>query len=148
MASGSLVVTSSVPAGKSKGRFETASVEPSIAVQKLEQIKNEILNSDFPSLAEFDGFLIKLDGTPAKSNLGGNLILVLSICFTKLFAKINNLQPYQLISKILEKNPKKFPYLYFNLIGGGLHAEDSLPFQEQILVAKFDSPLQGWNTQN
>ena len=84
-----------------------------------------------------------MDGTPDKSNLGGNLTLVLSIAFTKLFAKSNNLQTYRLIGKILNKNPEKFPYLYFNLIGGGQHAKNSLPFQEYILVTKFDSPVVG-----
>jgi enolase len=140
---GSLNSVASVPAGKSKGKFEVFSIQPSIAVQKLEEIRNDILSSDFAGISEFDNFLTKLDGTPDKSNLGGNLILVLSICFAKLFAKSNNLQTHQLISKILGKNPKKFPYLYFNLIGGGLHAQDSLPFQEQILVTKFDLPARG-----
>jgi enolase len=143
MFSGDLNSIASIPAGKSKGKFEVFAVQPSIAVQKLGEIKDEILSSDFPGISEFDNFLIKLDGTPNKSNLGGNLILVLSICFTKLFAKFNNLQTHQLISKILGKNPNKFPYLYFNLIGGGLHAQDSLPFQEQILVTKFDLPAKG-----
>jgi enolase len=143
MVSNNLNVVSSVPAGKSKGKFETISIDPQIALQKFEGIKAEILNIDFSSLLEFDNFLIKLDGTPNKANLGGNLILVLSIGFIKLFAKFNNLKTYQLIAQILGKTPKKFPYLYFNLIGGGLHAENSVPFQEQILVTKFKSPTKG-----
>jgi enolase len=143
MSSGDLNVVSSVPAGKSKGKNEVISIAPKACLQKLEQFKNELLNTDFSSVSEFDSFLIKLDGTSDKSNLGGNLILVLSIGFTKLFAKFNNLQTYQLIGKMLGKNPEKFPYLYLNLIGGGLHAQDSVPFQEQILVAKFALPSQG-----
>jgi len=143
MTSGEFTTISSVPAGVSKGKLEMFSVAPAIALQKLEEIKSEILNIDFLSVLEFDNFLKKLDGTLNKSNLGGNLILVLSICFTKLFAKANNLQTYQLIGKILNKNPEKFPYLYFNLIGGGKHAKNSLPFQEYILVTKFDSPSVG-----
>jgi enolase len=143
MSSGNLSVISSVPAGKSKGKFETVSIDPQIALQKFEGIKAKILNTDFPSLLEFDNFLIKLDGTSDKSNLGGNLILVLSIGFTKLFAKFNNLPTYQLIAQILGKTPVKFPFLFINLIGGGLHAENSVPFQEQILVTKFSSPTKG-----
>jgi len=143
MAFGDLNVVSSVPAGKSKGKLEVSSIAPAIALQKLEEIKSEILSSDFSGVLEFDNFLKDLDGTSDKSNLGGNLILVLSIGFTKLLAKFNNLQTYQLIGKILGKNPERFPYLYFNLIGGGLHAKDSLPFQEYILVTKFDSPSKG-----
>lgn len=141
--SNEFTATSSVPAGKSKGKFETVSIEPTIALQKLEKIKTDLLNGDFSSISEFDNFLKKLDGTDNKSNLGGNLILVLSIAFTKLLAKSNNLEIYQLIEQLLGEKAKKFPYLYFNLIGGGLHAKDSLPFQEYLLVTKFSSPLKG-----
>ncbi|MBF8249433.1 MAG: Enolase [Candidatus Levybacteria bacterium] len=141
MTSNDLSAISSVPAGVSKGKFEMFSVASAIALQKFEEIKNEILNTDFPGVSEFDNFLIKLDGTPDKSNLGGNLILVLSVAFTKLFAKSNNLQTYELIGQMLGKVPQKFPYLYFNLIGGGLHAADSLPFQEYLLVTKSGSPV-------
>lgn len=143
MKASDLVATSSVPAGKSKGKLEMVSIAPSLALQKFAEIKKEILSTDFASVLEFDNCLKKLDGTLNKSNLGGNLILVLSICFTKLFAKFNNLETYQLIEKILGKKSEKFPYLYFNLIGGGLHAQDSLPFQEYTLVAKFESPAEG-----
>ncbi|MBI2086060.1 hypothetical protein HYT74_01840 [Candidatus Daviesbacteria bacterium] len=141
--SGGFASIASVPAGKSKGKFETTSIEPSLAISKFEEIKQEILSKDFSSVSDLDDLLIELDGTDDKSNLGGNLILVLSIAFTKLLAKINNLQTYQLIGQILGKDNKKFPYLYFNLIGGGLHAQNSLPFQEYILVTKFDSPAKG-----
>lgn len=143
MTSGVFSAVSSVPAGKSKGKYEVLSIDPYTASQKLEKIKGEILDADFSSILEFDDLLKKLDGTGSKSNLGGNLILVLSICFTKLFAKFNNLETYELIGKALGRKPGKFPYLFFNLIGGGLHAKDSLPFQEYMLVAKFDSPTQG-----
>lgn len=143
MASGGLTAVSSVPSGKSKGKLEMFSIDPQIALPKLGKIKNEILNIDFSAVSEFDNFLKKLDDTSNKSNLGGNLILVLSVCFTKLFAKFNNLQTYQLIARILGKNPEKFPFLFFNLIGGGLHAQDSLPFQEYILVTKFETPSKG-----
>lgn len=134
-------VTASVPAGKSKGKFETVSLAPNLAIAKFTQIKSQILETDFSTITEFDNFLKQLDGTENKSNLGGNLILVLSIAFTKLLAKSQNLQTYQLISQITGKNPQKFPYLYFNLIGGGLHAKNSLPFQEYCLVTKFNSPM-------
>ncbi|MBI4089454.1 MAG: hypothetical protein HY424_01965 [Candidatus Levybacteria bacterium] len=138
-----LTAIASVPAGKSKGKHEVFSQDPTACLTKLEEVKDKILNVDFVSVSEFDNRLKELDGTINKSNLGGNLILVLSIAFTKLLAKSNNLQTYQLIEQVMEKKSRKFPYLYFNLIGGGLHAKDSLPFQEYLLVAKFASPLEG-----
>ncbi|MBI4035886.1 hypothetical protein HY383_02970 [Candidatus Daviesbacteria bacterium] len=141
--SGEYESIASVPAGKSKGKHEVVSLEPNTAIQKFDEIKSQILSIDFPSVSDFDNFLISLDGTSDKSNLGGNLILVLSIAFTKLLAKANNIEVYQLIGQILGKENTEFPYLYFNLIGGGLHAKDSLPFQEYILVTKFSSPSKG-----
>lgn len=141
--SGKISTVASVPAGKSKGKFEMSSIDPKVALQRMESIRAEILNVNFSSISELDNLLIKLDGTPNKSNLGGNLILALSIGFTKLFAKVNNLETYQLIEQIVKKKVDKFPYLFFNLIGGGLHAKNSLPFQEYILVTEFDSPSKG-----
>lgn len=142
--SDNFAVIASVPSGKSKGKNEVASIDPHQALQKLEWLKKEIQTKDFASVSEFDEFLIKLDGTDDKSNLGGNLILVLSIAFTKLLAKANGLETFELIAEITgKKNPSKFPFLFFNLIGGGLHAQRSLPFQEYLLVTRFDSPAKG-----
>ena len=135
--------TASVPSGKSKGKFEVASISPVQALEKIEGLKKEIQEIDFSSVSDFDYRLIELDGTPDKSNLGGNLILCLSIAFTKLLARKNNLQTYELIQEIVGKISSKFPFLFFNLIGGGLHAQNSLPFQEYLLVTKFDSPSKG-----
>jgi enolase len=143
IASKSNRVKASVPTGKSKGKFEVVSLNPSDALEKFEEIRDEIIERDFESISDFDKFLLELDGTVDKSNLGGNLILVLSIAFTRLFAQENGLQTFELIAKVLGKKPQKFPYLFFNLIGGGLHARESLPFQEYILVTKFNSPEKG-----
>src|SRR3972149_9278852 len=70
--------TASVPSGKSKGKFEVASISPVQALEKIEGLKKEIQEIDFSSVSDFDYRLIELDGTPDKSNLGGNLILCLS----------------------------------------------------------------------
>ena len=136
-------VNSSVPVGKSKGKFEEVSLDPQEAIKKFQEIRKEILNREFSTILEFDKFLMELDGTKDKSILGGNLMLCLSIAFTKLLAKENNLETYKLIAQIAKITPNKFPHLYFNLIGGGLHAQKSLPFQEYILVTKFPSPKKG-----
>lgn len=142
--SDNFAVVASVPSGKSKGKNEVVSIDSHQALQKLKSLRKEIQAEDFSSVSEFDEFLIRLDGTGDKSNLGGNLILVLSIAFTKLLAKANGLETFELIAEITgKKNPGKFPFLLFNLIGGGLHAENSLPFQEYLLVTRFDSPAKG-----
>ncbi|MBU1000007.1 hypothetical protein KKE78_01240 [Patescibacteria group bacterium] len=135
----------SVASGKSKGRGEAFVLDPELALNKLKEIKPE-LEKDFSSLEEFDNFLIKLDGTSEKKNLGGNLILALSIAFAKAWAKLQNLQTFQLIAQI-SKQDIKFPFCFFNLIEGGVHAQfipgkKGLPFQEYLFIPKTNSPEQ------
>lgn len=131
-------VTASVPSGKSKGSNEAFVLDPELAIQKLEEIKLK-LERDFGSLEDFDNFLIQLDGTPNKQNLGGNLILGLSIAFTKAWAKLQNMELFQLITQIA-KQETKMPLCFFNLIEGGIHAQNSLPFQEYLFIPKTTSP--------
>lgn len=133
-------VSASVPSGKSKGSNEAFVLEPQKALEKFAQIKFDLLSTNFDSLEGFDNFLISLDNTSNKSNLGGNLMLVLSIGFTKLLAKSQNLEIYQLIAQITETKIQKFPLGFYNLIEGGVHAKNSLPFQEYLFVPQTASP--------
>lgn len=130
--------SASVPSGKSKGLNEAFVLDPESAVKKLDEIRPKIMR-DFASLEEFDRFLIELDSTPKKQNLGGNLILSLSIAFIKAWAKLQSLQTFQLISQI-SKQETKLPLCFFNLIEGGVHAKNSLPFQEYLFIPRTNSP--------
>ena len=85
--SGDFSAKASVPAGKSTGAHEAFVLEPKKALEKFAEIKNEILKKDFKNQEEFDNFLIALDGTENKSNLGANLILALSFSFLLLQSK-------------------------------------------------------------
>lgn len=129
--------SASVPSGKSKGSNEAFVLEPELAVKKFEEIKPN-LKKEFASLEEFDRFLIKFDGTSNKKNLGGNLILALSIAFTKAWAKLQRLETFQLVSQIA-KAQTKLPLCFFNLIEGGVHAKNALPFQEYLFIPKNNS---------
>ena len=144
MTSGGNRVTASVPSGKSKGKNEAFGLEPGKALEKFAGIKSQLLEKDFSSLEEFDNFLISLDGTPKKENLGGNLTLVLSLGFTKLLAKTEGLELYEEIAKISGPpaggKAEKLPLCFFNLIEGGVHAKDSLPFQEYLYIPETNSP--------
>jgi len=130
--------SASVPSGKSRGTHEAFVLEPKLALEKFESVKPEILNREFQSQEEFDNFLIQLDGNPsigsgqAKQNLGGNLILALSLAFSRLKAKSENLELFQYIRKIsnLKSQISNPPRPVFNMIEGGAHAKNSLNFQE------------------
>ncbi len=81
MKSGNIEVSSSIPQGKSKGEKEAYVLDCHSAIRRFEMIKNQIIDVEFSSLKDFDNYLLRLDGTENKSNLGSNLILVLSQTF-------------------------------------------------------------------
>ena len=89
----------SVPSGASKGIFEAIELRDKskdyngegvlISVEKINnEIKRKILDVKFNSQEDLDNFLIKLDGTANKSNLGANTILSISIAFAKAMANL------------------------------------------------------------
>ncbi len=139
--SGDFSVKSSVPAGKSTGAHEAFVLEPKKALEKIEIIKSQILSREFNNQEEFDNFLIALDGTENKSNLGANLILALSLVFARLKAKEESLELYQYIKNILitDYKSRNINLLrpIFNVINGGSHStnkESKLDFQEFQII--------------
>lgn len=146
--SGGLTASASVPSGKSTGVSEVAVLPPAQALSKISWILSQIKDHQFASLDQFDSLLITLDGTDNKSNLGGNLILSLSMAFARLLAKEANLELFELLAKISGARELNLPFCFFNLIEGGLHAENSLPFQEYLLIPQTGSPRQSLDTVN
>lgn len=120
--------TASVPAGKSRGTHEAFVLEPKKVLEKFEEIKPKILavsaSGRIESQGDFDNLLISLDGTLNKQNLGGNLILALSLAFARLKAKSENLELFQYIKKNLKFKigNLKLPHPIFNVINGGAHS--------------------------
>jgi len=149
MKSGPFSVFSSIPQGKSRGKNEAVLLPASIILQKFSEIKNEILGKVFPELKDFDAFLIDLDHTSNKSNLGGNLILVLSQAFARLAAQKEEIELWQYLRKILlsqdntiageEGITQKPPYLCFNIINGGKHAMYGPKIQEYWIVPQVNN---------
>ncbi|MCR4275167.1 MAG: phosphopyruvate hydratase [Candidatus Wolfebacteria bacterium] len=127
--------SASIPAGKSTGTHEAFVLEPQKAIEKFEEIKSEILKKECRTQEDFDKFLIALDGTENKENLGGNLILSLSLAWARLRAKENNQELFEYINKIFSEiffgsAIIKAPKPIFNVINGGAHAKNKLDFQE------------------
>ncbi len=139
--SGNFSAIANVPAGKSRGAHEAFVLEPKKAIEKFGEIKNEILGKDFESQEEFDNFFIQLDETPNKNNLGGNLILALSLAFARLKAKNENKELSQYINQqsVISNQQLKSPKPIFNVINGGAHAKNKLNFQEfQVIPSVSD----------
>ena len=78
-----------------------------------------------------DEYIIKLDGTPNKSKLGGNVIYSISIGAAKAAAATLGMDLCEYLSP---KELKTLPVPTYNLINGGAYPEFSLAFQEFSLV--------------
>lgn len=137
--SGEFSASASVPSGKSTGSHEAFVLEPKKAIEKGQKIKSQILSREFKSQEEFDNFLIQLDGTPNKQNLGGNLVLSLSLAWAKLKAKDEKKELFQYIRDNFQFSISNFqsPKPIFNVINGGAHATNKnskLDFQEFQII--------------
>ncbi len=138
----------SVPSGASTGTFEayelrdgdknrffSKGVQNAISLINSE-IKETILGLDVMDQKEIDNILIELDGTKNKKRLGANSILAVSLACAKAASKFLNTPLYKYIGGIQNTIPTPM----MNIINGGCHANNSLDFQEfMIIPAHFKS---------
>lgn len=84
-----------------------------------------------------DEMMISLDGTKNKSKLGANAILAVSLAVAKAAADSHGMDLYRYLGGT---NTNVMPMPMMNIINGGVHADNSLDFQEfMILPAKAKS---------
>lgn len=129
--------SASIPSGKSRGKREVAVLSYSEAAKVLKEIiKPAIINNDFNSIKQFDDFLINLDGTPQKERLGGNLILGLSLAFSRALAAEAGKELWEIWRSEFFPQVKNapLPRIFANLINGGQHAKNNLDIQEYMIV--------------
>jgi len=74
-----------------------------------------------------DEAMLKLDGTPTKSNLGANAILGVSLAVAKAAADYLDLPLYKYIGGT---NTYVLPVPMMNIINGGAHSDEPILFQE------------------
>lgn len=77
-----------------------------------------------------DKLLLKLDGTPNKSNLGANAMLAVSLCCLKCLAKLQDKELYEYVTY----GKVSLPIPMINIINGGAHADNGLDVQEFMIV--------------
>ncbi len=96
---------------------------------------------------EVDEAMIALDGTPNKARLGANAILAVSLAVAKAAAMECDLPLYQYIGGV---NAHVLPVPMLNVINGGVHAKNSIDFQEFMVMPiganSFSQALQ-WGTE-
>jgi len=95
------------------------------------EIADRVTGMDAREQREVDGAMIELDGTPTKSRLGANAILGVSLALAKAAAADADLPLYRWLGGT---NAHILPVPMMNVINGGAHAQNSLDFQEFMLV--------------
>lgn len=108
------------------------------AVNNVNKIINEKLNGyDVTDQNLIDYSLITLDGTNNKSNLGANAILGVSLAAAQAGAQITGQPLFRYLGGV---NANTLPIPMMNIINGGAHADNSIDFQEfMIMPIKADS---------
>jgi enolase len=132
----------SIPSGKSRGSYEAKNLEYEDILKNLKEFLKKIQDINFNGSKEFDNFLIENAGEN-KKELGANFTLGLSIAFSRILAKKENLELWQYLKKeyadqdelkTIQREKFYMPGLMINVIGGGVHSNNNLDFQEYWLT--------------
>ena len=93
-------------------------------------ISKELVGKSCNDQAGIDQFLIDLDGTNNKSNLGANAILGVSLACAHLASKISNEPLYKYLGG---QEANLLPVPMMNIINGGSHSDAPIAFQEFMI---------------
>ena len=96
-----------------------------------EKIAPKLIGIDVREQALIDKILLELDGTPNKSKLGANAILGVSLACLHAAASYTDLPLYQYWGG---SHATLLPVPMFNVLNGGVHADNNVDFQEYMLV--------------
>ena len=132
-----------VPSGASTGSREAIELRDGDAsryfgkgvTRAVEHVNSEIAEAiiglDAQEQAFIDQTLIQLDGTENKSRLGANALLAVSMAVAKAAAEESGLPLYRYFGG---SGPMQMPVPMMNIINGGQHANNSLDFQEFMIL--------------
>jgi len=102
------------------------------AVQNVNKVLAEELKGYFVTEQnEIDAKMIELDGTPNKSNLGANAILGVSLAVANAAAQESSSYLFRYVGGV---NANTLPIPMMNIINGGSHADNSIDFQEFMIM--------------
>ncbi len=139
------VGSAAVPSGASTGEFEALELRDGDPLRYLGKgVKKAIANVEGPIskllVGEFvldqrliDRKMIVADGTENKSHFGANAILGVSLAIARAAALTEKKPLYRYIG---HKHSYIIPCPMMNIINGGMHADNSLEFQEFMIRPK------------
>jgi enolase len=132
-----------VPSGASTGKFEAVELRDNdknrylgkgvlTAIENIDSvIRPELIGTSIIRQREADAYMIELDGTPNKSKLGANAILGVSMAMARAAADELGLPLYRYLGG---PNAHIMPVPMMNILNGGSHADNSIDFQEFMVM--------------
>ncbi len=132
-----------VPSGASTGEHEAVELRDGDksryngkgvlkAVENVnEKIADQLIDFDASDQVGIDQFLINLDGTENKGELGANALLGVSLACAKASAEALDLPLYRYIGGT---NARVLPVPMMNILNGGSHADNNVDFQEFMIM--------------
>ncbi|HEX4465267.1 MAG TPA: phosphopyruvate hydratase [Solirubrobacterales bacterium] len=135
-----------VPSGASTGEFEAVELRDggdawvgkgvTAAVANVNgEIAAALQGVDADDQAALDAKMIELDGTPNKGRLGANAILGVSLAAAKAAAMLAGEPLFRYLAKLYGgEEPNLLPVPMMNVLNGGAHADNSVDFQEFMVV--------------
>jgi enolase len=135
-----------VPSGASTGEFEAAELRDDgekwagkgvtrAVAHANRDIAEALTGADAADQAALDRRMIQLDGTPNKSRLGANAILGVSLAAAHASAADAGLPLYRYVAALAGvADPTLLPVPMMNVLNGGAHADNSVDFQEFMVV--------------
>ena len=154
-----VVGRAAVPSGASTGKHEAVELRDDDASQFMgkgvlkavenvnSKIAEELVGFSVYEQALLDKIMIELDGTPNKANLGANAILGVSLAAARAAAQDAGMPLYRYIGGV---GASTLPVPMMNILNGGSHADNSIDFQEFMIMptgaSSFSEALR-WGTE-
>lgn len=132
-----------VPSGASTGVHEACELRDGDkgvflgkGVLKAVENVNGVINDELSGMSvleqrEIDAAMIALDASDNKSNLGANAILGVSLACAKAAAQLTGQPLFRYVGGV---NARTLPVPLMNILNGGSHADNSIDFQEFMIM--------------
>jgi len=132
-----------VPSGASTGKHEAVELRDGDKSQYMgkgvlnavrnvnEKIAEELIGENVFEQNRLDTIMLELDGTANKGNLGANAILGVSLAIARAAAEVLGMPLYRYVGGV---NANTLPVPMMNILNGGSHADNSIDFQEFMIM--------------
>ncbi len=134
----------SVPTGLSRSKHEARELRDGDkrlwgkgvrkAIEMIEQVIAPEFIGQEPNAIAMDFKMIEMDGSADKSYLGANTLLAVSMAMYRAQAYAEGIELFELIGYLFGAESITIPFPFFNVINGGVHAQNNLTIQEFMIV--------------